>query len=115
MTGADGVAAIHVSRGRAQRRSWGADCSRSTDERPVAPLTAAPDALGDDELSALAARGGVAVYVWSPHMPLSVDGVAHARRAAAALGLRFVAVSHARRRRRPGSRPRWRGRSIPSS
>ena len=41
----------------------------------------------------LATSRAVVVYVWSPHMPLSVDGVHQASMAAARLGVAFVAVA----------------------
>ncbi|MGE0362491.1 MAG: hypothetical protein AB7H93_24580 [Vicinamibacterales bacterium] len=65
---------------------WAADCRVSRDERRRP--AAAPPAFRDADLAALlAGRRDGALYFWSPHMPLSVDGYAHAVSAARARGL----------------------------
>jgi hypothetical protein len=67
---------------RLSRIRWSAACVASNDERERRP--AAGPAFTDRDLDALlAAPGRGVIYVWSPHMPLSVDGWAELMRAAA--------------------------------
>jgi len=80
--------------------SFGADCDPVATRRPGPVRRDDRDGLfTDDDLrealrTALRAPGarGVVVYVWSPHMPLSVDGYPEIRRAAEATGLRLEPV-----------------------
>ncbi len=79
-----------------ERVTFGEDCGQSLEQVP-APVPVTPrdsDAargFTDADLSKRLARGaGVVVYVWSPHMPLSVAGYSEIARAAAALGLDVV-------------------------
>ena len=56
------------------------------------------DLLTDEEVTAILDRGSAGVfYAWSPHMPLSVDGLVEITRAGEHLGLVVVPVlsSHA--------------------
>ena len=67
---------------RLSRIRWSAACAASDDERERRP--AAGPAFTDRDLDALlAAPGRGVIYLWSPHMPLSVDGWAELTRAAA--------------------------------
>ncbi|MDA1102248.1 MAG: hypothetical protein O2956_01440 [Gemmatimonadetes bacterium] len=91
-------------------RTFASDCS--VDERSVARSTppqegavganrseGRPARFTDADLgSALSAAAGrpVVVYVWSPHMPLSVDGFAEIQKAADRLGLSVEPVLIAR-------------------
>jgi hypothetical protein len=75
-----------VSGGQVTRITWSSDCQPTSDTqvRPAAP----PPAFTDNDLSRLLARGQPAVlYLWSPHMPLSVDGYAQLVTAAGPRGL----------------------------
>ena len=73
------------------RVRWSSTCTPTRDERPRVPAT--QPAFTDRDLAALLDRraGGV-LYLWSPHMPLSVDGYAELRQAAAAKRLEVVAL-----------------------
>jgi hypothetical protein len=67
---------------------------------PIAgrPIPAALAPVGTDDLThqdliaRLADKRALVVYVWSPHMPLSVDGLEQASAAAASRGLPFLAT-----------------------
>jgi hypothetical protein len=77
---------VRVSAGQLTRMTWSAECQATSDARvrPAAP----PPAFTDGDLSRLLARGQPAVlYLWSPHMPLSVDGYAQLVTAARPRGL----------------------------
>lgn len=67
------------------RVSWTADCVGTTEHRarPSGPATSFRDA----DLAALVRSGRGVIYVWSPHMPLSLDAVAPLSAAARALDL----------------------------
>lgn len=68
------------------RMSWTADCTVTTTSRPRP--AAPPPAFADADLARLLATGGSGVlYLWSPHMPLSVDGYATLVAATRARGL----------------------------
>lgn len=73
------------------RIEWTAGCLPRTDDRPR-PAADAPR-FTDADLQALVAAGrpGV-VYVWSPHMPLSVDGYRALLAAAAPRGVAVHAL-----------------------
>jgi hypothetical protein len=66
--------------------AWSPACVPTVTRRRRA--VAAGPRFSDDDLAdrLRSARAGV-IYLWSPHMPLSVDGVAHTRLAAGAQGL----------------------------
>lgn len=88
---AAGARLVRVTPAQLTTIIWTAACQATTEEHPR-PLAAAPR-FGDEDL-ALAAAGparGV-VYVWSPHMPLSVDGYQAIVTAAAARGMRVEVV-----------------------
>ncbi len=75
-----------VSGGQVTRMTWSSECQATSDtrQRPTAP----PPAFTDDDLSRLLASGQPAVlYLWSPHMPLSVDGYVQLVTAARPRGL----------------------------
>lgn len=78
--------------------SFGPDCIPRETERPgaVEPpggLSRTLDAFSDADLrSALDGGGSLVVYVWSPHMPLSVDGYAEITVATEGLGHRVLPV-----------------------
>jgi hypothetical protein len=68
------------------RLTWASDCraTTTTRPRPAAP----PPAFSDVDLARVLATGGRGVlYLWSPHMPLSVDGYSAVVAAAQARGL----------------------------
>jgi len=69
-----------------------ADCVETTRTvaRPRHQTT--PAALRDDELKTLLSSDGGVVYLWSPHMPLSVDGHDVVAGLATELGIAFVAL-----------------------
>ena len=68
------------------RVTWAAGCAATTESRPR-PAAPAP-AFTDADLARLLAGGGRGVlYLWSPHMPLSVDGYAAVADAARARGV----------------------------
>jgi hypothetical protein len=68
------------------RLTWAAGCTATTTTRPRP--TAPPPAFTDAELaSVLATSGRGVLYLWSPHMPLSVDGYGAVVAAAKARGL----------------------------
>ena len=70
-----------------KRIQWTAPaCQPSEDSRARVPAT--PPAFTDRDLDTLVrAQRPVMLYLWSPHMPLSVDGWAEAQRAATARGI----------------------------
>lgn len=80
-----------VTSDRVTRVEWTASCASSTDVRPR-PRVVEPR-FTDADLSARLASGarGV-VYVWSPHMPLSVDAFAALLQAAQARKLEVDVV-----------------------
>ncbi len=80
------LALLQVTPERLTRLEWTDGCVVDSDDWPR-PSADAPR-FTDAELEALVASGrpGV-VYVWSPHMPLSVDGYRHVAAAAAARGM----------------------------
>jgi len=80
------VALLRVTPARLTRLEWTADCVERTDDWPR-PAADAPR-FTDADLQTLVASGrpGV-VYVWSPHMPLSVDGYRAIVAAAASRGV----------------------------
>ncbi len=86
-TSAAAAALSRVEAGRVERVEWGAGCvpTRRSVARPGAPAPAFTDA----DLTALVGSGtsGV-IYLWSPHLPLSVDGYAHVADAADRRGLK---------------------------
>jgi hypothetical protein len=68
------------------RTTWAAGCAATTTTQPR--HGAPPPAFGDADLIAVLASGARGVlYLWSPHMPLSVDGHAEVTAAARARGL----------------------------
>ena len=99
-----------LSRGSAGRRRARPATTNGSGRPAAAP------AFTDRDLDALlAAPAGGVLYLWSPHMPLSVDGWAELTRAAASRALDGRAAP---RSRRPtaGSRPRLRaGGRLPAS
>lgn len=74
--------------------SFASDCSFSERFTPSAALREddASSIFTDDELTRLASTSAVVVYVWSPHMPLSVDGYSEIREAAEGLEVELVPV-----------------------
>jgi len=81
------TALTRVAAGRIERVEWGAACvpTRRSAARPVA---AAP-AFTDADLAALVESGASGViYLWSPHLPLSVDGYAQVAAAADRRGVK---------------------------
>lgn len=85
------LALLQVTPDRLTRFEWTDGCVVSADERPR-PAAGAPR-FTDADLRTLVASGrpGV-VYVWSPHMPLSVDGYRHLAAAAEARGMSVHAM-----------------------
>jgi hypothetical protein len=68
------------------RLTWAADCTAATTTRPRP--AAPPPAFSDADLAGvLAASSRGVLYLWSPHMPLSVDGYGAVVAAAKARGL----------------------------
>ena len=70
---------------RLSRIRWSATCATSDDERAAA-AAAAPAFTDRDLVALLATPASGVLYLWSPHMPLSVDGWAQLTRAAASRG-----------------------------
>lgn len=75
------------------RVDFGADCEpRWSSTRSPADLA---DAFTDEDLKAVLARHDrVVVYLWSPHLPLSVEGYAEIAAATSTAGFELVAVAH---------------------
>jgi len=72
------------------RLDFQADCAV---RRTVSTRTPVPGAFTDEDLSTLVERHGrLVVYLWSPHLPLSVDGYHEIKAAAEAESFAFVAV-----------------------
>ena len=67
------------------RVAWTADCVETTEQRPRPRGPAR--SFSDQDLATLVRSGRGVIYVWSPHMPLSLDAVAPLSAAARALGL----------------------------
>lgn len=85
------VRAVRVTPAAVTTAAWSATCAVTASERPR-PAAAAPRFSDDDLARALAAPAPGVVYVWSPHMPLSVDGYRAIAAAASARGLTVHAV-----------------------
>ena len=92
---ADGEASLaRVAPDRSTELTWDEACRVTVRER-LSSIDGAggADSVTDADLERHAARTRrFVVYLWSPHMPLSVDGVRHAYVAAARLGLDLYAV-----------------------
>ena len=68
-------------------------CDATDTARPSATHLAPVGAMTDDVLSSLIERTGAGViYIWSPHLPLSVDAYPHVAAAAETLGLALTAL-----------------------
>jgi hypothetical protein len=67
------AAATRVGAGRLEQVTWSADCVPHRTGRPRASAPG-PSFSDGDLRTRLAIGGRGALYVWSPHMPLSVDG-----------------------------------------
>lgn len=87
----DGTRLSRVSATHVTDVAWRADCARDAHERPR-PV-ASGERFTDADLAALmrAHPRGV-VYLWSPHMPLSLDAVAAVRGAAGDRGAHVTVV-----------------------
>ncbi len=71
--------------------TWSAACKPMSSERPR-PAAAAPRFSDDDLARAMTASTRGVVYMWSPHMPLSVDAYRAIVTAASARGVAVHAV-----------------------
>jgi hypothetical protein len=85
-----------VARIDPERTTWVSfdrQCGMSSTITATELPAARRDALSDDELRQIlaSARQGV-VYLWSPHMPLSVDGYPSVREVADRLGITFIGL-----------------------
>jgi hypothetical protein len=90
-TAADHAALTRVAADALTRMTWAAGCTATTTTRPR--QSAPPPAFSDADLTAVLASGTRGVlYLWSPHMPLSVDGHAALATAARARGLTVEAL-----------------------
>lgn len=85
-SGPGGSSMTRVAPDALTRLTWTAACVVTADRqpRPRGPASA----FGDADLAALVRTGRGVIYVWSPHMPLSVDTMTSL--AAAARGLRLA-------------------------
>lgn len=81
------TALTRVEAGRVERVEWGAGClpTRRAAARPTAMAPAFTDA---DLLTLVESGASGVIYLWSPHLPLSVDGYAHVAAAADRHGVR---------------------------
>jgi hypothetical protein len=85
-TGGDVTTLMRVSANGLERVTWSGDCTPAREDRPRAAATA--PSFSDGDLIELLGRGSRGVlYLWSPHMPLSVDGYAEIAAAARGRGL----------------------------
>jgi hypothetical protein len=73
------------------RVRWSPTCAPTRDERPR-PAAMEPAFTDRDLTALLGRRTGAVIYLWSPHMPLSVDGYGEVRRAAEARQLEVVVL-----------------------
>ena len=75
------------------RTHFGPSCTPTQSRERAAAVNQPADTFGDDDLAALMSDGtpGV-IYVWSPHMPLSVDAYHHVVRVTADLGVTMTAL-----------------------
>ena len=89
-TGAEGASMVRVSADDVTRVTWTTGCAAAIDRR-ARPRLAAPR-VTDADLTALLRHGRGVVYVWSPHMPLSVDAIAPLSAAARAHDLMLTLV-----------------------
>ena len=87
----DGISLVKTAPARLTRVEWSASCvaSATVRDRPRLP---APRFDDDDLQRLLDAPGRGVIYLWSPHMPLSIDGFRSLRAAADARGLAVHAV-----------------------
>jgi len=88
------VTASRIDPFETRRVSWSPSCEvESREEATRLPEVGAGSVLTDAALETLIASGvNGAIYVWSPHMPLSVDGYAAIRTAAERLGAVLIPV-----------------------
>lgn len=85
IAGPDEVSMTRVAPDEITRIAWTSSCVASSRRQPrPRPTTSA---FLDSDLAALLRDGRGVVYVWSPHMPLSVDAIGPLSSAAAAEGL----------------------------
>ena len=75
------------------RVSFGPSCEPSRSVLRASSAAPSGGAYGDDDMTALVGdgRSGV-IYVWSPHMPLSVDAYHHVTHATEALGVSLTSL-----------------------
>ena len=87
----DRVSLVRTAPAQLTRVEWSVSCvaSLTTRDRPRLP---APRFDDDDLQRLVGANGRGVIYLWSPHMPLSVDGFRSVRAAAEARGLVVQAV-----------------------
>ncbi len=88
---AEGSRLVRVTPALVMTLAWSASCSVTTATRPR-PGAATPRFSDEDLARAVAGPARGVVYVWSPHMPLSVDGYRAIVTAASERGLRVDAV-----------------------
>lgn len=84
--GADSASLTLVTRDNATRVTWDSGCTASRETRPRAQATSPRFTDADLDARVRSGRAGV-IYLWSPHMPLSVDAFAALVEAASARGL----------------------------
>lgn len=91
-SGDEGPGLLRVSPTGAVAVEWSADCVPTTRERARPTAVAGPRFSDADLATLLAAHQRGVVYVWSPHMPLSVDAVEALRVAAGARAVHVTVV-----------------------
>ena len=93
----DGEASLtRVAADGSTELTWNEACRVTVRDR-LSPIDGAggADSMTDADLEHHAARSRrFVVYLWSPHMPLSVDGLQQARRASKRLGVELLPVLH---------------------
>jgi hypothetical protein len=72
--------------------TWSAECVAATRQHPRLQATAGPRFTDADLVALLAAHRRGVVYVWSPHMPLSIAALRALREAAGVRGLHVTVV-----------------------
>ena len=82
---------VRMAPDRITRVAWSASCVavETSRERPRVPEPRFDD---DDVQRLVGANGRGVIYLWSPHMPLSIDGFRSLRTAAETRGLTVYAV-----------------------
>ncbi len=84
---------VKVDASAVQRVTFSGSCEPSIEVRKIEAADTKPNEFGNSDLERVIKEHATGiVYVWSPHMPLSVDGYGQVAEAARQLGVAMTAV-----------------------